>query len=222
MDVARSLCQWPTGCPDRAETRGHCTPHYKQLWWLNRMPSTFIQADPARERIGEHLTSGRTYHSLAALCGVDDKALRHIHQGRTTQVRASTADRVFVVPLRATDVGCQRRVNALQRVGHSHRVIAAAVGCSVSRVKTIATELGRVRDPVADGLTATYPGLSVRWGESRVARVAAERGRLGPWAWTLDTIDDPAAVPGPSPGPQHSGGMSGAYVTARTGLQVPA
>lgn len=226
--MSATTCQWPAPCPSPVEIRGHCVRHYKQLWWTSRMPSTLVDARPTRDRIHAQLDRGRTVWSLAHASGIDNKAIDAIRDGVTTKVRARTATRILAVPLRASRIGCIRRIQALTRLGHTRAHLATEVGCSVGGLKTIPS--GRhpvVTSVIADGLTDAYERLSRTPGTSRwVASIAARHGYPPPWAWDGRDIDDPAATPdtrpairGAQPRGRHGQG-SAAYIAARTGMAV--
>jgi hypothetical protein len=200
-----SGCQWATGCPQPAEVRDHCMTHYKKLWYHHSplVTTNLIDATPTRRWISKQLRHNRTYHSIAARTGVDDHALKATHTGATKLIQANNAARILALPLRPSDIGCTRRIQALQRLGHPIPTIARHTGIPHGTLKSITEHRGHVQDNNAEAIAATYPHMSLALGNPRIARLATKHGHHGPWAWTNVDIDNPQAQPDPRPqGPE--------------------
>lgn len=185
-------CRWP-GCDQPAGWRGHCHRHYHKLYYTGRIRAGYAPIEPVRDRIHDHLTRGRTLHSLMAVCGVDEQVLTAILRGTQTRIRLHTADRIMSAPLRASSIGCVRRVHALRRLGWPLPEIARHAGVSYGGLKD-ATSHHQFTDRMADAVCRAYDTLSGTPGPSTVAaKKAAGEGCAPPAAW--DDIDDPAAQP---------------------------
>ncbi|MCA1670928.1 MAG: hypothetical protein LC799_01540 [Actinobacteria bacterium] len=188
-------CRWPTGCDNSGGWRGYCLTHYHKLYHADHIRSGFVPAAILAARIRQHLDRGRSVRSLARLCRVNNQSLTSILRGRTSRVRLGTADRVMAAPLRPSHVGCERRVGALRRLGHTTRHIADAAGVGLKGLEG-ALARREFSDHMSAALARAYEALSGSPGTSRAAaRVAARRGIPGPLAWEDVDIDDPAAVP---------------------------
>jgi len=198
-------CQWATGCLEPAETRGHCGPHYKKLWYHHSplVASNLIDAGPARRWIAKQLRHDRTYHSIAARTGIDDHAIKATHTGTTNHIQAANAARILALPLRPTDIGCARRIQALQKLGHTLRAIATTARIPHGTLKSITEHRGHVQDDNAETIARIYPHMRLKLGDPRIARIATKHGHLGPWAWADVDIDNPRAQPDRRPqGPE--------------------
>jgi hypothetical protein len=100
--------------------------------------------------------------------------------------------------------GTRRRIQALQAIGHSRTVIAAASGgrFHAVRLSTLCKQEW-VTVPTHDSIRAVYASLSSRPGASaRTRNWAASRGYATPIQWGAD-IDDPDAVPDPRDDDHH-------------------
>lgn len=193
-----TTCHRP-GCLEPAEVRGHCTPHYTKLHGAGVLRPCLIDAGPVRKRIDTQLHRGRTYRSLAIKAGVDNDTVHYIHTGVTSRVRSLTAQRIIAVPLTATDVGCVRRIHALQRLGYSLPGQAQHMGTAYGGLRG-ALLAGYFRDWLRDLVTVAYDQLQGTPGPSRIAAGKARvRGHAPPLAWHGVDIDDPTTVPDTGP-----------------------
>lgn len=104
-------------------------------------------------------------------------------------------DWVTAAPLPPSCVGCLRRVQALQRIGHPLADIAHAADYAPAAVK-VALRRGRVIDHLAFALDRAYRRMQHIPGGSKPATAwAASRANASPAAWDGVDIDDPAARP---------------------------
>jgi hypothetical protein len=98
-------------------------------------------------------------------------------------------------------VGFQRRYQALQALGHTSVVIAAAMGSTPEAVREIAKhDGGRVRLSTHRRMVEVYGRLSMvlppdHWTVDRLRRKAALRGWPVPMMWDDGDLDDPEAQP---------------------------
>lgn len=118
--------------------------------------------------------------------------------GPTKMVRRTTRDRLLGVKA-WTNIGVQRRLRALARLGWSMRALAPEVGVSQDALKRIrnADDRDFIRQNVAALIVDAYERLCMTVPEGRGAtraRNAAEtEGWLPPLAW--ESIDDPDEQP---------------------------
>ncbi len=96
--------------------------------------------------------------------------------------------------------GTKRRLQALSRAGWSAQALADELGVhrsAVLRLRTTAQE--RVSSRTADDVCELYERCWWRTPtgryELRTERYAERAGWAGPWQWTPDSLDDPAAEP---------------------------
>jgi hypothetical protein len=193
-------CRWHRPCPEKASRGGYCEKHWSKLYRANRAPAAFVDATPVRERIAEYLTRGGSYRSLAKLSRTCSNRLTAVHAGKTTRIRVGVADRVMAVPLRPSNVGCVRRVNALTSIGHTIPTIATKAGCTADTLYK-ALERARFLDATAHGIVVAYEQLSNTRGVSRAAVTwTAHRADIAPpMAWEGIDIDDPDTAPDVGP-----------------------
>lgn len=172
---------------------------------------TFIDAGEAREHVAKLRAAGIGTRRIAELAGVGQATVNMLawpRRGHGHQIRPTTAAAILAVPVAeeslhprslVDSIGTQRRIQALQTQGWSLTEIAARVGCSRENVGVLlrgthvqlATRqrLARVYDEME--YCEPEPGFGV----TRVRRHAAARGWAPPWAWDVDTIDNPRAEP---------------------------
>lgn len=198
---------------------------------------TYVDPAPARAHIQQHLAAGGTLRQLAQQATVHHTILSRLVTGKTHRVDIQAAYRIVTAPPpepsppRPTDVGCIRRLDALARMGWSVPAVAHRLGITAARLEH-AQHRRHLPDPTARLLAATYPALvNTRGGDRWVSRCALRVGKLPPWAWELDSIDDPTVEPdvrytrqGPEP-PTLARALterplrSAAYLRATTGLE---
>lgn len=193
--LATGGCRWILGCPDAGGWQGYCRNHYNKMRNTGRLRTGHASIDTVRTRIRLHLARGGTFHGIAAASGVDPKTVEAIHSGRTTKVRATTADKILAAPIRPSNIGCVRRIQALRRIGWTQPGICAAAGISLDALGD-ALQRGAFTERHAVAISAAYEQLSSTRGPSRLAtRIATKTGCAPPLAWDGIDIDDPVAVP---------------------------
>ena len=112
-----------------------------------------------------------------------------------TWMLLTTQTKLAATPLRPTDAGCLRRIQALQRIGHSLPAVAADAGYTLHGLNA-AIKDGHFGDRMAYALECTYTRLQGTAGPSRLASRKAElKGHAPPLAWDGRDIDDPTATP---------------------------
>jgi hypothetical protein len=169
-----------------------------------------------------------TVRQVEAASGVHRTAIRVMlgdfpGRKRSEQIRPATEHallqvRVSLGPLSVGDatvdaVGTRRRLEALQAIGYSGRVLAQRLGSSPTSPLQIARR-SRVRAATARAVAELYAELENTPGPSRRVAIAAQaRGFLAPAWWDADTIDDPDARLIGAGGP-----MQDAFQTERAGL----
>ena len=118
--------------------------------------------------------------------------------GPTKRVHRTTRDRILAVDS-WTNVGIQRRLQALSRIGWSMRAAAPVIGVRVDSLKAIRKAEHRdfIRRDVAEKVAAAYETMSMQVqggrGATRARNDAMRNGWLPPLAW--DDIDDPDERP---------------------------
>ncbi|WP_433078942.1 hypothetical protein ACQP1P_38765 [Dactylosporangium sp. CA-052675] len=166
----------------------------------------FVEPGPARAHAEALRAAGLGTRQIAALAGINRKALQDVLNGSTGRIRPATAAALLAVPLTAEvaaktvvpAVGTHRCQQALAAAGWSLTMQAAEVGWTVSnyfgllrRTAVIAQTARLVRD------------LYERWQalpppEGHAANLARRRARekswFPPFAWD-DDIDNPDALP---------------------------
>lgn len=191
-------CRWPTGCPTRIKSGDYCIPHWQKLYRTGRLRSGFITHTRTRAHVTEYVTRGGTCLSLAQHARVSHTTIDDLYQGVNRRIRVGVADRILAVPMRPSNIGCVRRLNALTALGHPIVVIAAAGGSTVDTFHA-ALRKARFTDTVAWQASAAFDRLQGTPGRARnakyVAACAARRGAVPPLAWFDLDIDDPSTVP---------------------------
>ncbi|NUP18353.1 MAG: hypothetical protein HOZ81_20170 [Streptomyces sp.] len=166
-----------------------------------------IDAAPARQRLNQ-LTPTMTWGQICEATGCESRNLQLIADGRRTQIRRSTHDRIMAVKLQAPapgkyvdSTGLCRRLRALRAIGWSALAIAEKASSAEARIQKICSGTQpTVRQVLAEKLLKVYAELSqtpAPTGRSatRTKRHAAANGWAPPGAWDDDTIDDPEALP---------------------------
>lgn len=104
----------------------------------------------------------------------------------------------LLTPKFVDGIGTQRRIRALQAIGHTTTELAAHLGCTSQHLTWLAKAHDRgdhVHRDSADRITALYQQLhDVPGTSARAARLAAAKGWARPEHWADVDIDDPAAV----------------------------
>src|ERR1051326_6900926 len=90
-----------------------------------------------------------------------------------TWMLLTTQTKLAATPLRPTDAGCLRRIQALQRIGHSLPAVAADAGYTLHGLNA-AIKDGHFGDRMAYALECTYTRLQGTAGPSRLASRQAE------------------------------------------------
>ena len=183
-------------CTARAKKRGYCQRHYEKGWRVGLIPVIARSIDPTtvRERITEHLDRGRSVSNLAKAAGVAACSLRKVYL-EGTPIRATTAKRVMSVPLPPSEVGIQRRLQALERIGYSMAEFARASGIPIGTLqdgffRSVLT--ARLRLRIADA----YERLSATpFDAPRTVTRALKQGYHAPADWEYLDIDDALAHP---------------------------
>jgi hypothetical protein len=141
------------------------------------------------------LTRRGTYGGLATITGLSRWTLVKIIRREHPAITKRVADTILGAPLRPTDRGCARRIQALGAIGHTINTIAAEAGIRPERLHK-AHQVRRYRDDIAFALSRVYPPLAQFPGRSTATiSKARTRGDAPPWAWTSVSIDDPLATP---------------------------
>ena len=207
---------------------------YAKQWHYARSKGVlqWQPVDEARSRITSLLDQGFSGESIAKAAGISASAVRGI-SGRyaptknisrriarrivaltPTGVLATLDEPTMLVPA----VGAQRRVQALQAIGHKQSDIDAAAGLRPRIAKYVADRQPGVSitfDKHA-AIARAYEALWSKPGSyERGRREAIARGYAPPLAWDDDTIDDPNATPdlgAETPRPQGGAGRPFAEV----------
>jgi hypothetical protein len=169
----------------------------------------FVDAGPARARIIALDAAGMSQRAMADGWGVDQHTVRDIREGKRSQIRPGTSDRIlngsldprlFPATAKIPAIGTVRRIQALRMAAFSTEDIAFRLGektCTVKRWGHWKTSIGA---GIAARVADLYDLLENQQGESNVtAKRAAFAGYLPAVVWDPDTIDDPTAVPLPLP-----------------------
>ncbi|MCZ4509938.1 hypothetical protein O3Q52_17385 [Streptomyces sp. ActVer] len=164
-----------------------------------------VDATPVREHLNT-LRQTMTWQQVADATGSEYRNLKLVADGRRTQVRRSTRDRVLAVtpepPASGKYIdalGTRRRIQALRAIGYSTKVIAEAAGSAQARLQLISTGAQpTVRQHLAERIQAVFADLHgtpapAGCSATVTRKHARAQGWVPPAAW--DDIDDPAAVP---------------------------
>lgn len=187
-------CTWPSGCTQPAGETGFCTRHWGWLYKTGRRHRTFVTPHAVLAHVNRYLARGGSLRALAKRAGVDHTSLVRLVNGHHARIATQRAARILAVPLRPSDVGCMRRLDALSYLGWPIPTIADRVGVGV-HVLCKARQRGRFSDTAAWATHRAYEQLT-NWGPSRsIATQARSKGKLPPWVWADLDIDDPDAYP---------------------------
>lgn len=193
-------CRWPAGCtnPGGRES-GYCHNHYCKLYSVRKLRSGLVDPTPTRARITAHINRGGTVTDLARAARVAHSNIINIIHGTAPRIRVRVADRILAVPVRPSNVGCERRVHALTAIGHTIPTIADAARVRSDRLYKAHQQCRYVTD-LARALTVAFDRLSGRPGTSRkTVMLARGKQHASPLAWHGIDIDDPAAAPNIGP-----------------------
>jgi DNA-binding CsgD family transcriptional regulator len=177
-----------------------------------------VAAGPARARVRELYALEHEVSAIAQASGLSAAFLAELVSGRTLTVSVDTDDRIRAAWERMRHgrgqcaknrhravregwiptvdaVGSRRRLQALQRMGHSQTALVDATGLRRDWLRIVLHgPAERVSTADADAIRRAYLHLIQRPGTSaRAANRALELGWHGPAAW--DDIDNPAAEP---------------------------
>lgn len=165
----------------------------------------FVDPGVARAHAERLRAAGFGTRQIAALAGLNRKALQDVLNGRTRRIRPATHAAVLAVPDGAEladktltpACGTCRRIQALAANGWSLPVQAREVGwlpgnfhALLKRPQITAQTARLVRD-----LYDRWSALPPPAGADLSRRRARERSWFPPGAWDADTIDDPAVLP---------------------------
>jgi transcriptional regulator with XRE-family HTH domain len=213
-----------TKCGKKGQLRrGLC----KNCWTSNRnrvgWETAYVDAQPTRAHVNMLIVAGLGTRRIAALSGVNRKAITQLLHGRpdrgtgpSARVLASTAARIQAVPIPlarhelAADnmpvlaVGTVRRLQALVCIGYTQRYLAGLIGVDDSNAsalfhgKRVCVSAARARLVAAwyDQLSGMPPADQVGWARRSRERALA-LGWADPFAWEDEDIDDPDAQPAP-------------------------
>lgn len=196
--MSTRICRWPTGCRTQAKGDGYCSSHWQKLYRTGNLKSGFIDPGPVRAYVTEYVTRGGNFMSLATRARVSHTTISELYAGVDRLIRVGKADRILAVPMRPSNIGCVRRLNALAVLGHPMPVVAAAA-MATARALHNALIKGQFTDAVAWQTVAAFDVLQGTPSRAKaakyVARCAARRGAVSPFAWYGRDIDDPTASP---------------------------
>lgn len=164
-----------------------------------------VDAAPARQRL-QQLTQTMTWTQICEAADSDPRGLQLVADGRRTQIRRTTLDRIMSVKPQAPApgkyldaTGYRRRLQALRAIGWSAQAIANKAQTGEVCVQRIcAGGQPTVRQVLAEKILKVFaelhrtpapPGRSA----TRTRNNALLNGWAPPGAW--DDIDDPSAVP---------------------------
>lgn len=138
---------------------------------------------------------------LAKLTGLGRNNLYRMHRlGPDARVLRSTRAKILAASP-PTNVGIQRRLQALAAIGHTAMAVAVIAGVHpepLGRLRRRATPPITVKSHVAAGICRSYDELAMKPApvtrvSSKCRSIAEREGWLPPMAW--DDIDDPDAKP---------------------------
>lgn len=191
-------CCWPTGCTEPVKSGRYCGPHWQKLYRTGHLRSGFIDPTPTREHITEYINRGGTFLSLSKHARTACSTISEIYADTTKRIRVGVADRILAVPMRPSNVGCVRRLNALTALGHPMPIIATAGGSTADTFHA-ALQKARFVDAVAWQTVHAFNKLQGTPSHvacaKYVAACAKRRGAVPPLAWFGVDIDDPTSVP---------------------------
>ncbi len=192
-----------------------CDPCYKAMrrgrkkYTVNRNLGRpgLIDATSARQRLNQ-LTRTMTWGQICDATGCEPRNLQLIADGRRTQIRRGTHDRIMAVtaqppaPGKYVDsTGLCRRLRALRAIGWSAQILAEKASSAEVRIQLICSGTQpTVRQVLAEKILKLYAELSqtpapAGRSATRAKNHAAANGWAPPAAWDDDRIDDPEAHP---------------------------
>ncbi len=163
-----------------------------------------------RQIVRAHVASlrdqGMGYRAIADAAGLHYQTVRNAgikppRGPHSRGVRWATAYKIMKVSTTVTRTvdatGTTRRLQALQALGWTGRVIGQHLGVCQRRAATlISGQAATVEPHIVDRVHVLYDTLAMTPGPSAITRArAAANGWVPPLAWDDDTIDDPTAVP---------------------------
>ena len=202
------------GAPGYREPR-KCGPCHKAMrrgrkqYTVNRQLGRpgLIDATPARQQLNQ-LTQTMTWGQICEATGLETRNLQLIADGRRTQIRRGTHDRIMAVEPQApapgkyvAAIGLCRRLRALRAIGYSAQALAEKASSAEVRIQLICSgSQPTVRQVLAEKILKVYAELSqtpapAGRSATRAKNHAAANGWAPPGAWDDDRIDDPAATP---------------------------
>jgi len=166
-----------------------------------------IDAGPARTRLNQ-LTQTMTWGQICDGTGFDARNLQLIADGRRTQIRRTTHDRIMAIPVQGpapgkyiAAIGLCRRLQALRAIGYSAIVLAEKAESAEARIQLICSGTQpTVRQALAEKILKVYAELAqtpapAGRSATRAKNHAAANGWAPPGAWDDDLIDNPNAHP---------------------------
>lgn len=167
----------------------------------------FVDPAPALAHIAALRGVGLGLRQIAALAGLNRKALQELVNGSKTKIRPPTHAALLAVPLDAPlpdkavvdGTGTRRMAQALFAMGWTFKLQAEERG------QTLANQAGLARSPRVIAAThrdmvRLYTAWSTSappdtWQAGKARKHALRQQWFGPGAWDEGTIDDPAALP---------------------------
>lgn len=194
-------------CTRKEQTAGLCKPHYD--YRTRSTPTGRVDTTKVIAHINRLEKSGVSQSRTAELSGLPQVTVWSIASGHRAFVMASTAAKIFSVPVPAagwqvaranaliSPVGSRRRVQALMAIGYPGRVIAEELNVHHRVVAKLSAESqDYVTARVARGVAEVFERLQMTRGPSEISRQrAARKGWHLPLSWDEDSIDNPDAEP---------------------------
>lgn len=184
-------------CTVSRESGPHCRKH--RLMLQNAGISGFIDATPAREKIQDLHDRGWSFYRIGRRAGIATATVQRIGRGISRRAYAPTVNALAAVEQHGerwvNATGTRRRISALVRMGWTYVEISRLTGIPRDTLRKV-TQRSRVNAENADAVSSLYERLHLTPGPSQKARTAGvTRGFHPPFAWDLETIDDPTAEP---------------------------
>ncbi len=178
----------------------------RKIWKVkhSRNIPTMLASDAVRDHINWLRDIGFNDNSIAVAAGITNGTVWKCRTGQHDRISAECGERILKVthiPVAAQAthlvpaIGVQRRLHALQRIGHSNAVIAQHLGCPASHVGNLAKRTA-VRGSTWQRVADVYEALSATPGASQVSvDLAIKAGRPSPMSWEGIDIDHPDSEP---------------------------
>lgn len=178
----------------------------RKVWKVkhSRNIPTMTDNGPIRDHINWLRSLGFNDDSIAVAAGITNGTVWKCRTGQHDRISIECADRIMRVthtPVQAQAahlvpaIGVQRRLHALQRIGHSNSYIAQHLGCPASHVGNLAKRTA-VRGSTWQRVFDAYETLSATPGTSQKSvDLAIKAGRPSPMSWEGVDIDHPDSVP---------------------------